>query len=312
LIQDYWTASNGVLDMYGTPKPGAAPYITQFNARSIFLEDGLELTYVSNDRLAVDISLSNFGEGALPVGTKITWSILLNGEAIKTETVATSKPVPQGELGVVASIDFQLPDVGTSASVAVGATPGPKSVTVTAAFAELSTLTPAPLNSWNATLFPRWVSGPSPGKLPIRVTDAALQEQCGFNDCEISSAEPVASSPGVFLTTTINGALVQRAQEGSVVVLIQRDSTGVFKSAATRFKQAWWVGNAVDNNAGTLVYDDAAPVLGGMANDHYGDQSWYLLRPPIVLVMQIRTGGGTTDSQLVCSHGCVLAGAGIT
>lgn len=36
-----------------------------------------------------------------------------------------------------------------------------------------------------------------------------------------------------------------------------------------------WVGNAVDNNAGTLVYDNAAPVLGGMAPDGFGGQSWF-------------------------------------
>ena len=31
----------------------------------------------------------------------------------------------------------------------------------------------------------------------------------------------------------------------------------------------------MDNNAGTLVYDNAASVLGGMAPDGYGGQSWF-------------------------------------
>ena len=39
--------------------------------------------------------------------------------------------------------------------------------------------------------------------------------------------------------------------------------------------QAWWLGSATDNNAGTLVYDNAAQVLGGMAPDGYADQSWF-------------------------------------
>jgi hypothetical protein len=39
--------------------------------------------------------------------------------------------------------------------------------------------------------------------------------------------------------------------------------------------RAGWVGNAVDNNAGTLVYEHAKPVLGGMAPDGYGGQSWF-------------------------------------
>ena len=40
---------------------------------------------------------------------------------------------------------------------------------------------------------------------------------------------------------------------------------------------AGWLGNAVDNNAGTLVYNDndnVTAVLGGMAPDGYGAQSW--------------------------------------
>ena len=40
LITDYWTANNGITDVFFRPKPGVASYITQFNARSIFLETG--------------------------------------------------------------------------------------------------------------------------------------------------------------------------------------------------------------------------------------------------------------------------------
>ena len=279
LIQDYWTASNGIVDMFMQPKPGVANYIAQFNARSIFLEDGLQLTYISNETLSVDISLSNFGDGALPAGTHITWSILMNGKSIKSATVPSVKPVPQGEMGIVASIEFMLPDVGTSASVPFGGPiAGPKSITVTAAFAEQSATNPAPLNSWNTTLFPRWVSVPSPTKDSIQVTDPALQAQCGFSDCKVSnwnSTTNPSDPPVVYLTTKISDALLQRAKEGSAVVLVEETSSGFFKSAATRFKQAWWLGNDIDNNAGTLVYDDAAPVLAGMAPDKYGDQTWF-------------------------------------
>ena len=63
----------------------------QFNARSIFLQDGLELSYASGDALSVDISLSNYGEGALPAATQLTWSVLLEGKAIKTATAAYEK-----------------------------------------------------------------------------------------------------------------------------------------------------------------------------------------------------------------------------
>lgn len=240
LVTDYWTGNNGITDVFFRPKPGVANYITQFNARSIFLESGLELVYVSNDTLSVDFSLSNFGEGPLAVGSRITWSVLLDGISIKTATVATQEVVPQGELGVVASITYQLPDVGTSASMPFnGTVVGPKQITVAVEFEASSVSRPAPKNSWNATLLPRWVSVMSPTKQPIQVTDHSLQKSCGFSDCEVSSGVTAGVNDNVYLTTEITDELVTSVQAGSVVVLVQRASSSrFFKSERTNFKQA--------------------------------------------------------------------------
>merc|ERR1712012_924742 len=69
--------------------------------------------------------------------------------------------------------------------------------------------------------------------------------------------------------TYLDDSLMDAAQAGSVVVVLQ--------NATTRFKQAWWLGNSADNNAGTLVFKDntTQKILGGMAPDGYADQSWY-------------------------------------
>ena len=239
LVTDYWTGNNGITDVFFRPKPGVADYITQFNARSIFLQDGLELVYVSNDTLTVDLSLSHFGEGPLPTGTKITWEVLMDGVSIKTATVATKQTLPQGELSVVASINCQLPDVGTSASVPFGGLAGPKQITLTVEFAAGSAARPAPKNSWNATLFPAWVATRSPTKHPIQVTDPSLQKSCGFSDCEVSSGDVAGGDARVYLATAITDALLKRVEAGSVVVLVQgASSSRFFKSERTNFKQA--------------------------------------------------------------------------
>lgn len=240
LITDYWTANNGITDVFFRPKPGVASYITQFNARSIFLATGLDLVYVSNDMLSVDISLSNFGEGPLATGYQIKWSVMLDGVSIKTATEATKQMVPQGEIGVVATINCQLPDIGTSASVPFGsAAAGPKQITVAVEFATGSASKPAPKNSWNATLVPRWVSVTSPTNQTIKVTHRSLQKLCGFSDCEVSSGSVAAAHPSVYLTTTISHELQARVDSGSVVVLVQGESSSrFFKSERTNFKQA--------------------------------------------------------------------------
>jgi len=69
------------------------------------------------------------------------------------------------------------------------------------------------------------------------------------------------------------------ALSGSVVLLLQNSSgASPLATTPTRYKQAWWLGSATDNNAGTIVYNkdaDTAKILGGMAPDGYADQSWY-------------------------------------
>ena len=243
----------------------------------------MQLSYSSGDPLTVDILLSNFGEGPLPASTKLTWQVLVEGKPVKTSTVAVRSTVAQGKLGVIATIALSLPDVGTTASVKFGETDGAKTVTVTAKFAPGSDsgsgsfATAVPMNSWNATLFPKWVAAAT--KAPVLVTNPTLLEFCGFSNCEASDGEPSPdAAPAVYLTSSITGALAASVEKsGSVVVLIESTSTGFFQTASTRFKQAWWLGSATDNNAGTLVYDNAAPVLGGMAPDGYADQSWFTM-----------------------------------
>ena len=99
-----WTARFRFADVAACPRP---LFLATFR---------LALSYVSNDTLSVAISLSNFGDGDLPASSKVVWSILLDGKAVKTAVVPVATPVPQGELGLVASIDFVLPDVGKSAT----------------------------------------------------------------------------------------------------------------------------------------------------------------------------------------------------
>ena len=286
LLQDYWTGNNGIVDTFMRPKPGVADRIKGFNAQSIFLSMGLALSYVSNDTLSCNVSLSNFGDGALPASTKLSWAILLDGKVIKAAVVPVLTPVPQGEVGLAASIEFALPDVGTTASVVFGTTDGPRTITVTAAFAQDggSFAAAVPGNSWNATLFPRWVSAPSPGNgttpQPVEVTDPIMQGRCGFDDCTVTSLHrDPASPPAVILTRSVSSALLQSAAAGSVVLLLQDATSTLFPSTATRFKQAWWLGLANDQNAGTLVYGSSDAILGGMAaggaGEMYAGKSWY-------------------------------------
>ena len=95
------TGSNGVVDHFLRPKLGVRDRIKEFNARSIFLQDGLALSYASNDTLAVDIVLSNFGSADLSTTAHIACSVLLDGSEIKTQVKPPTTAVVQGTVGVV-------------------------------------------------------------------------------------------------------------------------------------------------------------------------------------------------------------------
>jgi len=114
---------------------------------------------------------------------------------------------------------------------------------------------------------------------PIKVTSARLlsPRRCGFTDCELSSMTPTSEVAAVYVTTVVSAGLIRAAERGSVVVLLENTTTGFFKTSMTWFKQAWWLGNSQDCNAGTLVYDNAAPILGGMAPEKYAAQTWWRL-----------------------------------
>ena len=208
LIQDFWLGSNGILDTFQRPKPGVVGF-EAFNAPSIFLQDGLELSYASNDTLSVEISLSNFGTGDFPVGSVVRWQVVAGGVQLASGDVKTSAVVPQGDLGVVASLSVPLPDAGTTTSKAGGKIPtngpSPLRITVTAELVSAGSFASGtggtvPKNSWNTTLFPRWVDSATDG-WNLTVVGAALLQGCGFSNCLLSPPPPSTTScqftPGV-------------------------------------------------------------------------------------------------------------------
>jgi hypothetical protein len=90
LIQDYWLGNNGIIDTFARPKAGVGGAIAAFNAPSIFLQDGMQLTYTSTEVLKMTATLSNYGSGDLPAGTFVCWELLANGVHFAGAKVATA------------------------------------------------------------------------------------------------------------------------------------------------------------------------------------------------------------------------------
>jgi len=82
-----------------------------------------------------------------------------------------------------------------------------------------------------------------------------------------------APARAVYAGSYIDDAMLDALVSGASVLLLQ--PPGLFPTAFTRFKTAWWYGNANDNNAGTVAYDH--PVTRPMAPGGWCDTGWYHL-----------------------------------
>ena len=49
--------------------------------------------------------------------------------------------------------------------------------------------------------------------------------------------------PSVYLSFSADDTILETVRDGSVLVLMQSESSTLFPSIPTRFKQAWWLGN---------------------------------------------------------------------
>ena len=73
LFQDYWTTSNGIVDIYFRPKSVGREEVLKINNDVVLLQDGLQTTYRGGDRLKVKLLVSNFSPQSLKGA--LVWSV---------------------------------------------------------------------------------------------------------------------------------------------------------------------------------------------------------------------------------------------
>ena len=253
LLQDYWTTTNGLVDAYFRPKPAIAPErVRQFNADTVLLQDGLALTYRGGERLDVSILVSHFAESELPSPT-LSCRVSLGGtlEHARTET---TPDVGQGEVAKLADLSLTLPEVQEPAQVRIEAELSREGFRIT--------------NDWTA-----WVYPPSTRRRGTEVPVFASSDMAPRFGLDVIPTEDPLPSRAVYVTQLPTVRVVDAMAAGACLVLLQPPV--LFPAVPTRFKTAWWHGNAKDNNCGTVVYDH--PATRAMAPEGWCDASWYRL-----------------------------------
>lgn len=300
LLQDYWTTSNGIIDIYFRSKPGISrEAVLEYNNDVVLVEDGLQLTYRGGESLQTALQVSNFGPAILGNAT-LSYMVTLDGTPI-TERTQPAAQAPLGTLTKLADLYVTLPEIDVPARITVKA--------------RLISDTDTYANEWSSWAYPARVRASS---TPLFASPDLLGLFGVFGAQALPEQAPYPVE-AVYVSNMLTPELLDAALAGASLVLYK--PWDFLTEAPTRFKSAWWKGSESDNNAGTVVYD--SPVTRAMAPEGWCDASWYRLlensdgylldglpSQPEVLVRGVEVGGVCRNKsmlfQAAAGEGCLL------
>jgi len=304
LFQDYWTTSNGIVDIYFRPKSIGREEVLKINGPVVLLQDGLEKTYRGGTRLSARLLVSNFSPG--PLAGQLCWE-LKAGERSLAKRQATLRDTPQGDVAAAATIDLELPAAAAPTKLKL--------------VAELVAGEKRFANDWTAWLYPA-VTKPPALAVPVFAEPDQLAKLPPWGIKPLP-AEGALDDRAVYVTRhCVDPRMVDVLQRGACVLAINGlDHPLNFRNVA--YGTSWWKGSDFSqaNYTGTLVYDH--PLTRAMAPNGWCDEGWsYLLdgaekhfletapARPEVIVRALPTMETVEDSallyQVAVGKGCLI------
>ncbi len=255
LFQDYWTTSNGLVDLYFRPKSIPPDEVLKFNNDVVLLEDGLQRTYRGRGKLEVTPMVSNYSNSA--IDAEMCWEIRLGRELLSRKTIPVR--ISQGQVFSAPLLVSELPDVTQPTPLKVAA--------------ELSSEGRHYLNDWTAWLYPADLRLPKLS-VPVFVLDACRDL---FSDSATTPfpAEGHLSERAVYVTETLSEPRLLDAMTRGASILLLGPQPQLCPSFSVTFGTTWWkAGDSPKrNHTGTFVYDH--PVTRRIAPEAYCDEGWF-------------------------------------
>ena len=274
LFQDYWTSSNGIVDIYFRPKQAIAKEdVLKIVNDVVLLQDGLAKTYRGTTDLKVTLSVSNYSTEPLAQAMS-TVRVTLGGQPLAQLDVGqgtdhSGEGIAQGSVGTLGEIVVALPDVSepTPLRLEASLTAGGNVYT----------------NDWSARVYPAEIPMPEFG-VSVYAGETQMPYCEGFATLPIPD-DASLSERAVYVTGSVDERLIDAAERGACVVMLG-DGAGLFTTRVATLRTSWWKAGVNDglkhfpvgyekNNCGTLVYDH--PVTRAMAPDGWCDDGWHAL-----------------------------------
>ncbi|MBQ9874218.1 MAG: hypothetical protein IJM30_07120 [Thermoguttaceae bacterium] len=255
LIQDYWTTSNGIVDLFFRPKSIRPEDITPFNAELVLLQDGLDFSYRSGDSVEISPTISNYSRGTKKGSMR--WSFSL-GDLTPARGKIDVPSAPNGQLTALDKIEFVCPDVDK-----------PTKATFRLDFYALDGTSRA--NSWTTLLFPKEIA-PTTQK-PVYADETAIRffpEEWGVKS--LTGLKGDLPTDAVYAVAWATPDVIKAVEQGAG--LLHFGASQFLGSLPMRFQQTWWKAGDSDtqNNTGTYVYPDS--FVADLAPDAFCGASW--------------------------------------
>ncbi len=258
LFQDYWTTSNGIVDLYFRPKSITKKEILKINDDVVLLQDGVGRTYRSKSHLDVKLLASNYSPG--PLQGEVAWEVTAADRSIAKRQLAASA-TPQGEVAEIAKVAFELPGVDSPTKLKIA-------VTLSAGQRRFS-------NEWSSWLYPTEIK-PKAISVPLFAdqTEIGQLQNCGVKPIP---ADGVLSDRAVYVASHLADRRMIDALDRGACVILLGEIKPALGSCILTFRSSWWKGTTDDqaNHTGTFVYDH--PATHAMAPDGWCDDGWLYL-----------------------------------
>jgi hypothetical protein len=257
LFQDFWTTSNGLVDLYFRPKSISAADVLKYNNDVVLLQDGLKRIYRGRDKLKLTPIVSNYSDTT--VAGEMVSRIDLANNVLATKTVLAR--VGQGEVHASDAIECGLPDVASPTQLRISA--------------ELTKNGRHYANNWSAWVYPAII-------VPPKITTAIFSmDSCrdifsGFPTKPIPAAGTL-SECAIYAADRLSDPRVIDAMDRGATVLLLGPQPQLWPSYRVTFGTTWWkAGDSPQtNHTGTFVYDH--PVTKAIAPDGWCDEGWFSL-----------------------------------
>ena len=260
LIQDYWTTSNGLVDLFFRPKSIAPERVRLFNAPLVLLQKGFELTYRSGDTGTVEFYVSNFTDA--PVSGTLNYTVVLDGGVINNS--AAVENVAPGELRKITTASETVPEVYR---------PQPMKLRVNLTDPSGKTLQ---RNEWFAMAYPKekkLEKAGADGKTVYASADVLeLFPNAGWKPIPDDTALP---ADAVYAVSFMEPRIADALEKGAGAVLLSESQ--IFPCQSIQFQQTWWKGGDSDasNHVGTFVYP--TEMMKELETEDWCQPHWYYL-----------------------------------